>query len=144
MEIVFGVGIVLVSLVGWGGQAISLVAPSTAERWKLTETESSVDPAIYGDIRGEALWDTLTLWTMPLAGALLIAGLDAWAPLGLVAGGTYIYFGGRGVLTRTAIVKRGGRVGEPENLKTAYVALTVWALLGLSVTAGAAAALAWS
>lgn len=99
MDTVFGILIVFISLLGWGGQAISLAAPSTAERWKLTEAETSVDSVFYSDIRGEVLWDTLTLWVMPLAGALLVAGVDAWAPIGLVAGGMYVYFGGRGVFT---------------------------------------------
>jgi len=144
VDTVFGILIVFISLLGWGGQAISLAAPSTAERWKLTEAETSVDSVFYSDIRGEVLWDTLTLWVMPLAGALLVAGVDAWAPIGLVAGGMYVYFGGRGVFTRRAIVERGGRVGDPKSLTTAYAALTVWALLGLAVIAAAAVTLARS
>ena len=142
MDIVAGVVIVLVSLPCWGGQVIALMAPPAAERWRLTETESSVDDVFYGDVRGEALWDALTLWTMPIAGGLLIAGIDAWAAVGLVAGGMYLYFGGRGVLTRRAILRRGGRVGDPSSINAAFVALSVWGLLGLVVIVGAAAELA--
>ena len=142
MDIVLGLVIVLVSLPCWGGQAISFLVPSLGERWKLTEAESSVDPVFYGDVRGEALWDTLTLWTMPLAGALLIAGVDAWATLGLVAGGIYCYFGGRGILTRMAIARRGGQIGDPATVNAAYAALAIWGVLGLVVIVGAWAQLA--
>ena len=137
MEIVWGALILLVSLPCWGGQTISWMSPSTAERLKLTEPEDSVDQTYYGDIRGEAAWDTVTLWTMPLAGLLLVLDIEAWAYLGLVAGGMYVYFAGRGVFTRYAITGRGGRVGEPSELKTAYTALVIWGVLGLAVIAGA-------
>lgn len=144
MEIVLGVLIVLVSLPCWGGQAISWLAPSVAERWNLTETEASVDPVFYGDVRGEAMWDTFTLWTMPLAGILLVLGVDAWAYLGLVGGGMYAYFAGRGVATRREIIRRGGRAGDPDELRTAYGALVIWGVAGVLLIIGSAVSLAGS
>lgn len=142
MEIVAGLVILVVSLPCWIGQAISWFSPSTGERWGLTEAPESVESTYYGDIRGEALWDTFTLWTMPLAGLLLVLGNDAWPYFGLVAGGMYTYFGGRGVATRRAITKQGDRVGSPEDLRVAYAALMVWAVLGLAVILGSVAAIA--
>jgi hypothetical protein len=123
--------IVVISLPCWLGQAISWISPSTGERWKLTEKAESVDSTYYGDIRGEVRWDTFTLWTMPLAGLLLVLGNDAWAYVGLVAGGMYTYFGGRGIATRRAITQRGGRIGAANDLRVAYAALTLWGALGL-------------
>lgn len=142
MEVVAGVVIVVLSVPCWVGQAISWFSPSTGERWGLTEAEESVDSVYYGDIRGEALWDTLTLWTMPLAGLLLILGSDVWAHLGLVAGGMYTYFSGRGVATRLAITNRDGRIGAPNDLRVAYAALIVWGVLGLATIIGSVAGLA--
>lgn len=144
MEIAAGIVILVVSLPCWVGQAISFLSPSTGERWRLTERAEAVDPTYYGDIRGEALWDTFTLWTMPLAGLLLVLGNDAWPFVGLVAGGMYLYFGGRGVATRRAITKRGGSVGAVKDLRIAYVALIVWGALGLATIVGSAAALVGS
>ena len=46
------------------------------------------------------------MWTLPLAGLLLIVGHEAWAWLGLVGGGMYVYFGGRGILTRLELQRR--------------------------------------
>jgi len=142
MQVVAGIVIVVLSLPCWAGQAISWFSPPTGERWGLTEAEESVDSTYYGDIRGEALWDTLTLWTMPLAGLLLILTSDAWAYFGLASGAMYTYFGGRGVVTRRAMTSRGGRVGAPNDLRVAYAALIVWGVLGLAVIVASAAELA--
>ena len=142
MTIVWGVVIVLVSLPCWFGQVLSLLSPTTAERWKLTESEASVDPILHADGRGEALWDTFTLWVLPLAGVLLVLDLEAWAYFGLFGGGMYLYFGGRGVATRLAIARRGGRVGDADYLRMALVALVVWAVTGMLVAAGSVAQLA--
>ena len=67
MEIVLGIAIVLVSLPCWGGQAISFLAPSTAERWKLTEAESSVDAVFYGEFLPAHLWLILILEAAAIA-----------------------------------------------------------------------------
>ena len=144
MEVVWGIIILLLSVPCWAGQALSWLAPATAERWKLTEPESAVEPAYYGDIRGEAVWDTLTLWVLPIAGILQLAGSDAWPYFGLAGGAMYLYFAGRGILTRSAIRRRGLRVGDPEGVTTAYVALAVWGVLGAVVVVAGAAALASS
>ena len=141
MGVFWGVLIVVVSLPCWAGQVISWIAPDVAERWGLTESAQSVDATFHADARGEAVWDSLTLWTMPVAGILLAGGLDAWAFFGLFAGGMYLYFGGRGVFTRRTITRRGGRVGEPSYLPVAFGALGVWGLMGLAVAVAAIVAL---
>ena len=137
MSVLWGVIVVLLSLLSWGGQALSLLAPASAVRWKLMEAEDNVEPTFWADVRAEALWDTLTLWTMVVAGVLLIAGVHAWVYFGLVGGGMYLYFGGRGILARAAMVRRGLRIGSPENVRLGYVFSAVWAVMAL-VTIGAA------
>ncbi len=79
MGIVRGVVVVALSLLSWGGQAISWLSPSTAVRLTLTEADGTVEPVCSADLRGEALWDTLTLWTMLVAGVLLIIDNPACA-----------------------------------------------------------------
>ncbi|MCP4966206.1 MAG: hypothetical protein GY926_13355 [bacterium] len=61
------------------------------------EAEDDVEPTFWADIRAEALWDAMTLWVMAAAGVLLIADAAAWPYFGLVGGGMYLYFGGRGI-----------------------------------------------
>lgn len=74
-----------------------------AARLGLLEPESDVDPTFYADVRGEAIWDTMILWTLPVSGVLLILNISLWACFGLVGGGMYLYFAGRGILTRLAM-----------------------------------------
>jgi len=112
MGIAWGIVIIVFSLLAWVGQAISWLAPVPAAQWSLTEGEESVEPVHYADIRGEAVWDTLSLWTMLAAGVLLVADNSSWAYFGLVGGGMYTYFAGRGVFTRLAMQRRGYRIGR--------------------------------
>lgn len=142
MAIAWGLIVVLLSLLAWGGQALSWLSPRTAERFSLTEAEADVEPAFHADVRAEALWDTLTLWVMVVAGALLIAGSDAWPYFGLAGGAVYVYFAGRGLLARRAMQRRGLRIGTVQNVTSAYVVLTVWGVMGLATLIAAAGNLA--
>ena len=142
MALVWGLVLVALSLLCWGGQTIAWFAPSTAERLGLTETEDTVEPAFYADVRGEALWDTLTLWVLLAGGILLIADAAAWPYFGMVGGAVYAYFAGRGILARRALQQRGLRIGTPSGVTTAYVMLTVWGLAGIVTVIAAVMALA--
>ncbi len=99
-------------------------------------------PTYWADIRAEAPWDFLTLWTLVVAGVLLIADNKAWAYFGLVGGGTYVYFAGRGILTRAAMQRSGLRIGSQQNLRLGYTMLAVWGLMGLITIIAAIATLA--
>lgn len=141
MELLWGLVIVVLGLLAWGGQTLSWFAPATAARLGLADAEGSVDAVFWADGRGEALWDALTLWTLPLAGVLLIGGHDAWAWLGLFAAGMYVYFAGRGIFTRVTMQRRGLRIGTPQNVKVVFTFLTVWGITGLVTIMAAIAAL---
>jgi hypothetical protein len=141
MGVLWGIAVVALSLLCWGGQVISWFAPATAVRLTLMESEDTVEPSYFADVRGEALWDTLSLWTMPVAGALLIAGNSSWVYFGLVGGGMYVYFAGRGIVTRRAMQQRGYRVGAAQNVKVGYLFLSVWGVMGLITVAAAVVAL---
>ena len=142
MGVVWGVVILVVGLVAWGGQTLSLVAPQIAERYGLTETEASVAPAFYADVRGEALWDALTLWVLPVAGVLLIADAAAWPYFGLAGGAVYTYFGGRGIAARRAMQARQLPIGNPATVGSAYAALALWGVAGLATVIAAIVRLA--
>jgi hypothetical protein len=141
MHVFWGFVVVALSLLAWGGQIISWLAPDLAIRLNVMEPENSVEPAYWADIRGEAPFDFITLWTMVAAGVLLILDNSIWAYFGLVGGGMYIYFAGRAIFTRAAMQRRGFRVGNPTNLKLAYALLAVWGLMGLIMIAAAVIAL---
>lgn len=142
MELIWGIVIVALGLLAWGGQATTWLAPERAAKLSLAEAEASVEPVYWADIRGEAMWDTLSLWTLPLAGALLAASHDAWIWLGLIGGGMYVYFGGRGLLTRLELRRGGYRIGEPSNVRLNLAMCAVWGVVGFVTAAAAIAALA--
>lgn len=142
MNVVWGLVVTVVALLAWAGQAIAWWAPGRAERWGLTEPEQSVEAAFHADVRGEAAWDTFTLWTLVAAGVLLITDRAAWPYFGLVGGGMYLYFAGRGVCTRRSLQRRGLRIGDPRNVRTAYVFLIIWGLVAAVTIVAAARALA--
>jgi hypothetical protein len=75
----WGVIVVGLSLLCWGGQTIAWLAPTTAVRLGLTESEEDVEATYWADIRGEAPWDFLMQWTLVVAGALLIIDNPRWA-----------------------------------------------------------------
>ena len=142
MATVWGLAVVVLSLLCWGGQAISWFAPRAAVRLSLTEGGDAVEAAFHADVRGEAVWDTLTLWVTIAAGALLVAGNPAWPHFGLAGGAVYVYFAGRGLLTRHAMRSRGLRIGTADNVRIAYVLLSIWGVMGMVTLIAAAIALA--
>lgn len=141
MRIIAGLVLIVLGLLAWLGQLLSAVAPRRAQAYGLTEDERAVEPVFWADVRGEAKWDALILWTLPLAGFLLLGDSSAWPEWGLVGGGVYTYFGGRGLFARREMVSRGMAVGSESDRRNAVVMLTVWALVGLATVVGALNAL---
>lgn len=144
MQVFWGIVVTALALLCWGGQTVVWLAPATGVRLNLSEAETEVEPVYWADIRGEAVWDFFTLWTLVVAGALLTIDHPAWAHFGLVGGGMYVYFAGRGVVTRATMHRRGFRVGTSLNLKLGYTLLAIWGLMGLITIAAAVVALATS
>lgn len=141
MGLAWGIVLVLLSTLAWGGQTLSWLAPGVAERFGLTEREADVEPVFHSDVRGEAVWDFFTLWTLLAAGLLLVLDNSSWAYFGLLGGGIYIYFGGRGVVVRRVMEQRGYRIGSDSNVRIGYAFLVIWAVAGVVTVAAASVAL---
>lgn len=142
VAIAWGLAVTALSLLCWGGQLLSLVAPDLAAKLGLTENEADVEPVFWADARGEALWDVATLWSMVVAGVLLVAGSDAWAYFGLAGGGAYLYFAGRGIAVRVTMMQRGFRIGGAESTRVGLIALAVWGVMAAITVAAAVVELA--
>ena len=140
-SIIWGIILTVLSSIGYFGQVITAFWPETASRLGLTEPERDVDPTFYADVRGEAFWDTAILWTLPVAGVLLLLNNPLWVYFGLVGGGMYLYFAGRGIVVRKNMQLRGIRIGTPETLKVADIFLTLWGLAAAITIVMAIAAL---
>jgi len=132
MNLIWGaILIIFTGILCWLMQAISAFWPAVATKLGVMEPEADVDLTFYVDVQGEAFWDTATLWTLPVAGILLIFNSPWWVYFGLVGGGMYLYFAGRGIAVRLVMQRQGIRVGKPETLKVVYVFLTLWGLIAI-------------
>lgn len=142
MNILWGAVLVVFTLVlCWLGQVINASSPRLAARLGLAEPETDVDPTFFVDGRGEAIWDALILWTLPVAGILLILDSPWWAYFGLVGGGMYLYFAGRMIVVRLMMQQHGIRIGKPETVKLYNAVLTLWGLIAVVTIIMAVAAL---
>ena len=142
MNLIWGVILIIFTLVlSWLAQVINALSPTWASQLGLSEPESDVDPTFFADGRGEAIWDAMIVWTLPVAGILLIFNSPLWAYFGLVGGGVYLYFAGRGIVVRLVMQRRGIRIGKPGTLKLYYGFLTLWGLIAVVTIAMAVAAL---
>jgi hypothetical protein len=133
MNTAIAVIVILLGALAWVGQLLSTLVPETAAKLGLIEKPEEVDPAFYADARGEAIWDSLALWTLPLAGVLILLGHPWWPTFGLAGGAIYVYFGGRGIVTRMMLKNRGVRIGAPSTAMVYYVTLALWGLSGAAM-----------
>ncbi|MFC2135525.1 hypothetical protein ACFLTH_13005 [Bacteroidota bacterium] len=132
MNIALGIVVLVLSLICWIGQVISVIAPKLAVKLGLTENESNVDRVFFIEEKCEAIVDSLLTWIMIPASILLITDNPDWIYFGLIGGGIYIYFGIRITLIRIMLSKGGVKIGTPSNVKAAYVFGPLWALSGLT------------
>lgn len=131
MDIVWGIVLLVLGLLAWVGQTIVWLWPDVGVRLGLVEAESDVEPVFWADGRGEAAWDALVTWTLPAAGLLLVIGSSSWAYFGLVGGGVYLYFGGRGIFQRLSMRRRGMRIGSDQSVRVALTFLMMWGVAAL-------------
>jgi hypothetical protein len=132
MDIIWGILLIVFGLIAWGGQVLSALIPKYAQRIGLMEPEADVDTAFYADVRGEAKWDSITLWTLPFAGLLIILSKPLWIYFGIIGGTMFLYFAGRAIFTRLELKRKGVRIGKPELLKMYYIFTVLWGLIGLA------------
>ena len=141
MRVVFGLLVIALSTLCWGGQVLSWLVPARAVQWGLAEADAEVEPVLAADGAAEARWDAVALWPMIVAGVLLVADRPAWPYFGLVGGGSYVYFAGRGILARVVMRRAGFRVGTQRNVMIGMVALTAWGIMAATMIVAAVVAL---
>lgn len=129
MNLIWGVILVSVTLKCWIGQLIIAISPKIAVKIRIAESEDDLDQTFSADMRGEAIWDSLILWILPVAGLLLVINNSYWAYFGLIGGGMYLYFVGRGIVSRLTMQRRGINLGK-SNLKVNFY-LVLWGIISV-------------
>ncbi len=127
MNVLWGILLTSITLKCWVGQIIIALSPKIAAKIRIIESQSDMDPTFFTDIRSQAMWDIITLWTLPAAGVLLILNNNLWTYFGLIGGGMYLYFTGRGITTRWTMQHQGIHIGK-SNLK-ANLFLSLWCIV---------------
>lgn len=131
MNLIWGIILVSVTLKCWIGQIIIAFSPKVAAKIKIIELESDVDQTFFVDMRGSAIWDAISLWMLPVAGILLILNNELWIYFGLIGGGIYLYFAGRGIVSQLTMQRHGIIIGTSKKLKVKYMVLSLWGLIAI-------------
>lgn len=131
MNIIWGIIVIFLVLISWIGQIISAISPQKAAKLGVCEAEAEVDKTFFIDQRAEAVWDSLTNWTLMVAGILLLLNIEIWAYFGIIGGTIFLNFSGRGIITRIALKRAGIAIGNPRGLVVIYLFLSLWLVMGV-------------
>lgn len=131
MNLIWGIILVSVTLKVWIGQIIIAIAPKIAEKINIIEAETDVDKTYFLDMQGAAVWDSISLWTLPVAGILLILNNNLWVYFGLIGGGMYLYFVGRAISSNLTLHRNAVNIGRVKKLKIKLLILTLWAIIAI-------------
>lgn len=142
MTIAFGIVALLLGLVIMLGQAISVVDYARAQTLGLQEKDEETD-SLYRHLElNTARWDLAVLWTLPLAGIVMLADTSWWPWVALVAGGVHADAGGREVFKILGLRAEGVRVGTPSEARNTLAFNALIGAFGVALVAYALVAVA--
>ena len=131
MNLIWGIILVSITLKCWIGQIIIAFSPKVAAKINIIEDESDLNHTFFVDMHGSAIWDAISLWTLPLAGILLILNNNLWTYFGLIGGGMYLYFVGRTITSNITLNRIGLYIGRSKKLMVKYMVLTLWGFVAI-------------
>jgi hypothetical protein len=95
------------------GQAISVLNFRKAQRLGLQESQDHTDPVHRRLESWAARWDLLWLWTLPVAGILMLIDHAWWPWAAMIGGGAFVDTGGREAAKVIGLRREGVRIGSP-------------------------------
>lgn len=104
----------ILSAMAWmlyAGQIISAVNFKLAQRWGLQESSDGTDALASHLELWTARWDLAWLWTLPMAGTLMLVDHIWWPYAAMIGGAAAIDTGGREAVKVVGLRRRGVRVG---------------------------------
>ena len=131
MKIVLGIICLLFGGFGWIGQAISAMNYRFAQRLGLQEKSDETDPLYRRAEINTAKWDSFVLWTLPVAGILMLMNHPWWPYLSLIAGGIYLDSAGRETAKYSSLRKEGIRTGSQADVRVAGIFFSVMAIIAI-------------
>ena len=134
MTSVIGIAVIVLGLICWIGQSLTVLALPVAIKLGLFESENEVDQSMFLFERySQGIMDMLLTWTLPLSAFLMILGNSYWPLLALIGGGVYLYFPGVFMITRFVLKRHGKKVGRPSSVWAAYVFGWIWTLSSITM-----------
>ncbi len=141
LQLAIGLASLVLGLLLWGGQVISVTNLPLAQRLGLQEKDEEVD-ALYQRLELQtARWDVAVLWTLVAAGGLLLADHSWWPWVALVAGGLTIDTAGRELGKLAGLRAEGVRTGSLGDIRTYVATMAAMAALGAVLIVAAVAAI---
>ncbi len=134
MAVVIGLICVVAALL-YAGQLLSSVNFALAQRLGLQEKAAAADPLHARLELGAARWDLVSLWTVPVAGLLMLLDQAWWPYLGLIGGGAYVDAGGREAAKILGLRDRGVRVGTRNEVRLGFGVFAFLIAVGLFMIA---------
>ena len=120
---------IVVGLICWIGQSLTVFALPNAIRLGLSEPENEIDQSLNLIERfAQGIMDILLTWILPAGAILMLAGNSYWPLFALVGGGVYLYFPGVFMITRIVLKRHGKKVGRSSSVKATYVFGWIWIL----------------
>ena len=112
------------------GQIVSVVDLPLAQRLGLQGLADTIDPIYARDTAGTARWDVLSMWTLPVAGILMLIDSAWWPYVALIGGAIYLDTGGRQGIKLFGYRSEGVRVGTRQAVRRALAVYAVFVILG--------------
>lgn len=126
--------VIIVGLIAWIGQSLSVFALPTAIRFGLFEPEDEIDQSMFLFERySMGIMDILLIWILPFSAILMLMENSYWSIFALVGGGIYLYFPGACMITRVVLKRHGKKVGRPSSVTAAYLFGWIWIISSITM-----------
>jgi len=137
MLLVMGLVCVVIGALFYAAQLISSINFALAQRLGLQEKAEHADPLVSRLELRTVRWDLFSLWTVPVAGILMLLDHSWWPYGGLIGGGVYVDAGGREAAKYLGLSAHGVGVGTPNELRLAigvFASLIVIGVLMIAIS----------
>ena len=119
------------------GQVVSVVNLDLAQRLGLQESPRTSDALSRHLELWTARWDLLWLWTLPLAGLLILVDHSWWPYAAMIGGGAYVDAGGREAVKVIGLRQQGVRTGSTQEHRLMISTYAVFVAVGaLAIVSG--------
>lgn len=133
MRIALGIVALVFGSANVAAQLISTVDFRLAQRLGLQERREETEP-LYSHLElNTARWDLAVLWTLVLAGILMLMDHAWWPWTALIAGGIYVDTGGREMAKLAGLAAEGIKVGSPTERQFGLAFLALLGAVGLAL-----------